>query len=170
MPSIKKLFACITTTLVCLASTLIYADADRDANRLIQLSNVRELFENTRDEQTRMVLRTYASILETKGGYSLPREIREEIAFCYEARYDWSRFEDGIVDILLTTFSDKELQLLLDFFRNRSVPPNEISAFRAIVAKAEKVQSLGAEHIYNTTEGCIELGTQRILKFLRARG
>lgn len=143
------------------------ADAYRDASRLIRLSNVRELFESTRQEQTRSVIRTYASIVSTESGRRLPERIKTEIARCYNQSYQWSNFEEGIVEILMENFSDKELKLLLGFYQNLSVSPTDIEAFRDIVAKGEIIQARSAELIFNTTEGCIEKGTDAVLSYLR---
>lgn len=145
------------------------ADATRDASRLIRLSNVRELFESTRQDQARSVIRTYASIVSTESGHRLPERIKKEIARCYDENYHWPNFEDGIVEILVENFTDKELKLLLGFYQNLSVSPTQIDAFRDIVAKGELIQSLSAEYIFNSTQGCIELGTEAVLAYLRAQ-
>lgn len=167
MFSLKPSLICRFAALYSLSlPAIVLADASRDASTLIRLSNVRELFESTRERQTRSVIRTYASIVRTESGQLLPHRIREQIALCYAERYHWPLFEDGIVNILLTNLSETEIKLLLDFYRNRSVPPTEITAFRGIVAKGELIQSLSAEHIFNTTEGCIEQGTEAVLNFL----
>ncbi|HAG72960.1 MAG TPA: hypothetical protein DCL66_12225 [Gammaproteobacteria bacterium] len=143
------------------------ADAGRDATKLIELTNISEQFELVRQQQTRTVIRTYASIVSTEHGLELPAAVKEAISLCYEQSYDWANFEDGIVDILLENFTEKEMQLLLDFYRNRGLPPSQIDAFRDIVAKGELIQRLGAEHIFTVTDGCVDLGTEAVLTYLR---
>lgn len=143
------------------------ANASRDAAKLIELTNIREQFELARQQQTRQIIRTYASIVNNESGHELPVAVKRQISLCYEQKYDWSNFEDGIIDILMGTFSEEELGMLLDFYRNRSVPPTEIDAFKNIVAKGELIQRLGAEHIFAMTNGCVEQGTEAVLKYLR---
>jgi hypothetical protein len=145
------------------------ADASRDAAKLIELANISEQFELIRQQQTRTIIRTYASIVSTEHDLELPAAVKEAISLCYEQSYDWANFEDGIVDILLENFTEKEMRLLLDFFRNRGLPPSQINAFRAIVAKGELIQRLGAEHIFTVTDGCVDLGTEAVLTYLREK-
>jgi|TARA_B110000879_G_scaffold31005_1_gene42351 hypothetical protein len=145
------------------------ADASRDATKLIELTNIGEQFELVRQQQTRTVIRTYASIVSTELGLELPAAVKEAISLCYEQNYDWANFEDGIVEILLENFTEKEMRLLLDFYRNKGLPPSKIDAFRDIVAKGELIQRLGAEHIFAVTVGCVDLGTEAVLTYLREK-
>jgi hypothetical protein len=147
----------------------VMADASRDATELIELANISEQFELVRQQQTRTVIRTYASIVSTELGLELPADVKEAISLCYQQSYDWTNFEDGIVDILLENFTEKEMRLLLDFYRNRGLPPSKIDAFRDIVAKGELIQRLGAEHIFTVTDGCVDLGTKAVLTYLREK-
>jgi hypothetical protein len=149
------------------APNRVLADANSDAAKLIELTNISEQFELARQQQTREVIRTYASIVSHESGRELPAAVKEEIALCYEQEYDWSNFEDGIINIVLENFSEKELGILLDFYRNRGLPPTEIDAFKNIVAKGELIQKLGAEYIFTTTRGCVTQGTEAVLKYLK---
>jgi hypothetical protein len=149
------------------APNRVLADASSDAAKLIELTNISEQFERARQKQTRKVIRTYASLVSHESGRELPAAIKKEIARCYEQQYDWSNFEDGIIEILLENFSEKELGILLDFYRNRGVPPTEIDAFKNIVTKGELIQKLGAEYIFTMTNGCVTQGTEAVLKYLR---
>lgn len=165
------LFKVATLSLALISASLApnqaVADASRDAAKLIKLTNISVQFELARQQQTRKIIRTYASIVSSESGYELPAAVKEAISLCYEQNYDWSNFEDGIVDILLENFSEKELGLLLDFYQNRGLPPTEIDAFRDIVAKGELIQTLGAQHIFAMTNGCVGQGTEAVLKYLR---
>lgn len=173
MPRLLNLLLVKITTLslvlisTSIAPNQVVADASRDAAKLIKLTNISAQFEMARQQQTRKIIRTYASIVSSESGHELPAAVKEAISLCYEQNYDWSNFEDGIVDILLANFSEKELGLLLDFYRNRGLPPTEIDAFQDIVAKGELIQTLGAEHIFAMTNGCVEQGTEAVLKYLR---
>jgi hypothetical protein len=149
------------------APNRVLADANSDAAKLIELTNISAQFELARQQQTRKVIRTYASIVRRESGHELPAAVKEKIALCYEQEYDWSNFEDGIIDILLGNFSEKELGILLDFYRDRGLAPTEIDAFKDIVAKGELIQKLGAEHIFTVTNGCVTQGTDAVLKYLR---
>jgi len=149
------------------APNRVLADASSDAAKLIELTNISEQFERARQQQTRKVIRTYASLVFRESGRELPAAVKQAIARCYEQQYDWSNFEDGIIEILLENFSEKELGILLDFFRNRGIPPTEIDAFKNIVAKGELIQKLGAEYIFTMTNGCVTQGSEAVLKYLR---
>ncbi|MFT4887157.1 MAG: hypothetical protein ACI8V0_001381 [Pseudohongiellaceae bacterium] len=173
MPRFLKLIlvkvATLSLVLISLgaAPNRVLADANADAAKLIELTNISEQFELARQQQTLKVIRTYASIVSHESGHELPVAVQEKIAQCYEQEYDWSNFEDGIIDILLGNFSEKELGILLDFYRNRGLAPTEIDAFKNIVAKGELIQKLGAEYIFTMTNGCVTQGTEAVLKYLR---
>jgi hypothetical protein len=164
----------VATVLLVLISTNIapnraVADAISDAARLIELTNIEEQFELARQQQTRQIIRTYTGIVARISEHELPAAVKQEISLCYEQKYDWSNFEDGIIEILLKVFSEKELAILIDFYSNRGITPTEIEVFKNIVAKGELIQTLGAEYIFSMTDGCVEQGTQAVLKYLRAQ-
>lgn len=148
------------------APTLVAADASRDANRIIRLTNISEQFESARRQQTRDIIRTYAIIVSTNSDHELPASVKREISSCYERVYHWANFEQGIVDILLDNFSEKELGLLVDFYKNRSLPPTEIGAFKDIVAKGALIQHLGADYIFSMSDGCVEEGKDAVMAYL----
>lgn len=142
------------------------ADARKEAEKLIRLTNISEQFELARQDQTRRVIRTYASIVSRRSDYELPASVKEEISACYQKNYRWSNFEEGIIAILLENFTEKELLLLLDFYQNKGLPPTEIETFRSIVAKGDLIRKLSAEYIFAVTDGCLEHGIEAVLNYL----
>lgn len=157
----------LVLTAISVAPNRASGDAVNDAARLIQLTNIEEQFELARQQQTRQIIRTYTGVVDEISGRELPASVKEDILQCYEHEYDWANFEKGIIEILLENFSVKELGILLNFYRNQGIAPTEIEAFKNIVAKGELIKTLGAEHIFATTNGCVELGTKAILRYLR---
>jgi hypothetical protein len=145
------------------------ADALDDAFTLLRLTHIDQQFAAARDLQVRGIIRTYSLILREQADIQLPRSIEGEIFDCYERSYNFANFRIGIAEILVDTFSDKELELLKDFHSDLGLPPSAISEFREIVAKAELVRTIGAEYIFNNTEGCVEQGTNLVMEFLKSQ-
>ncbi|MFT4862794.1 MAG: hypothetical protein ACI95C_002018 [Pseudohongiellaceae bacterium] len=148
------------------APALARADALDDAFKLLRLTNIDKQFNAASAEQTRDIIRTYSLIVSDAAEVQLPQAIKTAISKCYEESYDFTKFRRGIAEILVDTFSAKELELLVDFHSDLALPPSEISAFREIVAKAELVQRIGAEFILDNSEGCLQQGTNLVLDFL----
>ena len=158
----------ITLLIFALLSAPAHARADAldDALSLLRLTNIDRQFSATRLDQTRDIIRTYSLIVSDATDVPLPQSIKTAIAKCYEESYDFEKFRRGIAEILVDTFSEKELELLVDFHSDLALPPSEIKAFRDIVAKAQIVQRIGAEFILNNSEGCVEQGASLVLEFL----
>lgn len=150
------------------APVLASADAQRDANTLLRLTNINQQFERARIQQTRDIIRTYSLITNDNVNLNLPAHVKSTIIECYENNYDFEKFRQGIADILVDTYTEKELEILVDFYRDQGHPPSEIEAFKQIVAKAETIQTIAAEYILDNSEGCVEEGTQSVLDFIDA--
>lgn len=157
------LAACL---LVLVTASPVHADRQAAARRLLAITDVAREFELAADRQTEAILRTYADIVSTSANRTLPESIRQEIARCYQEAFAWERFEAGIAEIFADNFSEAELQLLLDFFSDRSVPPPMISQFRAIIARAEAIEQQTIDYLFSQTEGCDESNVRLILDFL----
>jgi hypothetical protein len=148
------------------APALVRADALGDAFALLRLTNIDQQFDAARTKQTQDIIRTYSFIVDELAGVNLPQSIKSAISRCYEESYQFAKFRRGIAEILVDTFSEKELELLVDFHSDLALPPSEISAFRDIVAKANLVQTIGAEFILNNSEGCVQIGANLMMGFL----
>ena len=151
---------------LCFVSTITHADTIRDANRLLRVTNLGNQFDLMALDQTRKIIRTYSSIVNMSVALDLPQTIKTLIAACYEEVYAWDQFEPGIVQILAQNLSQKELRLLIDFYSNRGLPPMEIDTFKNTVSKANKIERISLEYIFENSDSCVERDAQLIEEFL----
>jgi len=165
----KKQWNAFLIVILLSAPALARADALADAFTLLRITNIAQQFDAKRAQQTRDIIRTYTLIVTELSATQLPQSIKAAITQCYEESYDFGQFERGIADILVKTFSAKELELLVDFHSDLALPPSQIKAFRDIVAKAKIVQTTGAEFIYNNSEGCVQKGANLVIDYLNSQ-
>ena len=158
---VSLFFACL-----CFISTITHADAVRDANRLLRVTNLGNRFDLMALDQTRKIIRTYSSIVNMSVALDLPQTIKNLIAACYEEVYAWDQFEPGIVQILAENLSQKELRLLLDFYSNRGLSPMEINTFKNTVSKANEIERISLEYIFEHSDSCVERDAELIGEFL----
>ena len=92
------------------ASSTASADAIRDANRLLRVTDLGSRFESMALDQTRMIIRTYASIVNMNVSITLPQSVKNSIAECYAEAYAWKQFEPGIAKI----FAEKGIHIICD--------------------------------------------------------
>ena len=156
---------CLIASLL-LVSSYANADAIRDANRLLQVTNMGKHFESLALRQTRDILRTYASIVSMSAEITLPEQIKNSIAACYVDVYAWEKFQPGIARILADNLSQKQLHLLTDFYLDRGLPPREIQTFKDTIAMAGHIQHLAAEYMYHNSASCVEHDAALILDYL----
>ena len=147
-------------------SSYVHADAVRDANRLLRVTNMGSRFESTALQQTREIIRTYASIVNMSVDITLPQQIKNSIADCYAEVYAWEHFQAGIARILADNLSQKELRLLTDFYSDRGLPPMEIDTFKRIVAKADHIQRISADYIFANSDSCVQRDAELIQDYL----
>ncbi|MDP6413828.1 MAG: hypothetical protein QGG54_02120 [Gammaproteobacteria bacterium] len=159
---------CLIASLL-LVSGYANADAIRDANRLLRVTNMGKHFDSLALRQTRGILRTYASIVSMSAEITLPEQIKNSIAACYVDVYAWEKFQPGIARILADNLSQKQLRLLTDFYLNRGLPPMEIQTFKDTIAMAEHIQYLAAEYMYRNSASCVEHDAALILGYLADR-
>ena len=133
-----------------------YSDAIRDANRLLQVTDIGKHFEVTAQLQTRDIIRTYVSIVSMSLEVTLPEQIKNKIASCYAKVYAWENFQPGIAQIFAQNLSRKELRLLIDFYRNLGRPPMEIKAFKELISKSEQIRRMSAEYIFLNSGSCVD--------------
>lgn len=145
------------------------ADAIRDAKRLLQVTDTAGRFESMALQQTRDIIRTYASIVSMSVEVALPQQIKNHIAACYAEVYAWEQFQPGIAQILADNFSQKELRLLTDFYSNRGLPPMEIDTFKDIIARAEQIQRASADYIFANSASCVDRDARLIHDYLATR-
>lgn len=144
----------------------LVADELRDASRLLVVTNMESQFEAMTLRQTRNIIRTYESIVASSTDATLPQSIKNTIAACYADVYAWEKFEPGIARIFADNLTEKELRLLINFYRSLGLPPNEIATFKNTIAKAEHIKQLSAEYIFSRSEGCVEQDARLILGYL----
>ena len=160
---IKALFFFVC---LCFVSTIAQADAVRDANRLLRVTNLGNRFDSMALDQTRKIIRTYSSIVNMSVALNLPQTIKNSIAACYKEVYSWDKFEPGIVQILAENLSQKELRLLIDFYSSRSLPPMEIDTFKSTVSKATKIERISIDYIFKHSDSCVVKDAALINEFL----
>ena len=143
-----------------------YSDPIRDANRLLQVTGIGKHFEVTAQLQTRDIIRTYVSIVSMSLEVTLPEQIKNKIASCYAKVYAWENFQPGIAQIFAENLSQKELRLLIDFYRNLGLPPMEIKAFKELISKSEQIRRMSAEYIFLNSGSCVDQDAGVINEYL----
>jgi hypothetical protein len=68
--------------------------------------------------------------------------------------------------IIAEHLSPQQIQLLIDFYRNRGLPPSQIDTFKATIAKAELIEAISADYIFSNSPGCVQRDAQLINSFL----
>ena len=105
-----------------------------------------------------------------EAGVELPNLIRNAIANCYVREYAWHKFERGFTVILSQHLSAVQIGLLIGFYRNQGIPPNQIQQFKDAVASAAAITANSAELIYTTSPGCVRQDAQLISRYLSQAG
>ena len=164
---VKSRFAhiCLIVCLLLIASAS-HADGIRDANRLIQVTEVGKHFESLAEQQTRAIIRTYSSIVSTSVEVALPAQLKNRIAACYAEVYAWNNFKAGIAQILADNLSEREMRILIDFYLDRGLAPREIQTFKDTIAKAEQIRRVSAEYMLLNSKGCVVRDAELILGYL----
>ena len=127
-----------------------------DAQRLLRVSNTEQHFLSMTSRQVRDIIRTYSSIVAMEVDVNLPRRLTNSIANCYIEMYAWENFELGIARILEQQLTQKEILLLIDFYRDLGHPPSEIEFFKATIAKAPLIEQISADYIFTHSDGCVD--------------
>ena len=142
------------------------ADILKDANRLLKMTGTDSRFELVSTDQTKKIIRTYSSIVNMSEAVALPKNIKDSIANCYAEIYSWENFSDGIAKILVENLSPKEMNLLIDFYSNLGLPPREIDTFKSIIKKAERIEQISFEYIYENSGSCVRHDARLINNFV----
>ena len=158
---------CLAAVL-CSGITAAYADSISDANRLLRVTDTGDRFESMALQQTRDIIRTYSSIVSMSAEVALPLNLKRSIAACYAEAYAWHKFRPGIAQILVQVLNQKELLLLIDFYSIRSLSPREIPAFKSVIRKADQLQRLSADYIYDHADSCVDRDAELIFSYLRS--
>jgi len=158
--------------LICFVLTVQKANADslhRDVNHLLELTNLGAQFEHIATEQSKKIIRTYSSILNMSKSLTLPQEIKQRIQKCYTEVYSWEKFSKGITKILAESFTEKEINILIDFYSSLGLPPKDITNFKALIEKAEKIEEVSIQYIYENSGSCVREDSRLINTFLNSR-
>ena len=158
--------AAITLCLSCAAK----ADSLQSARVLLRVSNTAQHFDRQTQKHVTQVLRTYSSIVAMEAGVELPNPIRAAIADCYAREYAWHKFERGFAVILSQHLSAVQINLLIGFYRNQSIPPNQIQRFKNAIESAGAIAVNSADLIYTTSPGCVQQDSQLIKRYLSEAG
>ena len=134
------------------------------------MSNSAQQFNKQTQNHVTKVLRTYSSIVAMETGIELPNPIRSAIANCYAREYAWSKFESGFATILSQHLSPAQIELLIGFYRNKSIPPNQIENFKKAIASGDAIAANSADLIYTTSLGCVQQDVQLITRYLSDAG
>ena len=141
----------------------------RDVNHLLELTNLGAQFEYIANEQSQKIIRTYSSIVNMSKSLTLPREIKRRIHKCYTKVYSWEKFSKGITEILAESFTQKEINILIDFHSNLGLPPKDIPNFKALLRKAERIEEVSIQYIYKNSESCVKKDSRLINNFVNSR-
>ena len=166
---VVKTKAIILIASFCFASSSASADAIRDANRLLRVTDLGSRFESMALNQSRMIIRTYASIVNMNASVSLPQSVKKSIAECYAEAYAWEQFEPGIAKIFADNLTRNEIALLIDFYNDLGHPPSEIVNFKNTLTKAEQIEFNSIEYIFNNSKGCLERDAEIINNYLASQ-
>ncbi len=142
------------------------ADSLTAAHRLLRVADVKHHFETRTAEQTRAIIRTYASIVSMSVSVDLPDALLQKIRNCYAQVYAWENFEEGLAQILAENLSEKELQLLTDFYNNLGLPPFDIQNFKQTIAKAGHIQEVSLDYMWANSASCVEQDAELILDYV----
>ncbi len=165
----NKLTKLVFTICLLLVFQTAQADAVGDANRLLRVTELGRLFETIAQRQTRDIIRTYSSIVATSVELTLPLQVKQNIAACYDEVYAWENFEPGIAQILADNLSQKELRLLIDFYRSLGLPPMEIQTFKDTIAKADRIRQISAQYILDNSGSCVDRDADLILGYIASQ-
>lgn len=163
----RKRVATVLLSFAIVISNQSFADKERDITRLLRVSRTQQQFEAAALAQTREILRTYQSIVYHQIRLNLPETLRREIINCYNAAYSWDQFEPGIVDIMVAAYEEEEIELLTNYYSNRSVAPMKIDALRKAMTKTGEIQHQSAEFIYSKSESCLDRDVELIVGFVK---
>ena len=105
-----------------------------------------------------------------EAGVELPNPIRAAIADCYAREYAWHKFERGFAVILSQHLTAVQIDLLIGFYRNQGIPPNQIQRFKKAIASAGAIAVNSADLIYTTRPGCVQQDSQLIRRDLFEAG
>ena len=141
----------------------------RDVNHLLELTNLGAHFEYIANEQSQKIIRTYSSIVNMSESLTLPREIKQQIHKCYTKVYSWEKFSKGITEILAESFTQKEINILIDIHSNLGLPPKDITNFKELIKKAERIEEVSIQYIYKNSESCVKKDSRLINNFVNSR-
>ena len=163
----------LTSAIIVAALCVFYgagADSLQSARTLLKVSNSENQFNKQIKDHVTNVLRTYSSIVAMETGIELPNPIRSAIADCYAREYDWNKFERGFATILSQHMSAVQIELLIGFYRNESIPPSQIENFKNAISTAGAIASTSADLIYTTSLGCVYQDAEIIARYLSDAG
>ncbi|MGB1639945.1 MAG: hypothetical protein ACPHCV_03210, partial [Pseudohongiellaceae bacterium] len=132
------------------------------------MSNTSKHFNDRTEAHTRDVLRTYSSIIAMNTGLEIPSHITSAIADCYARTYSWGKFEEAFAEILTEHLDSEQIDLLIDLYRNRGLPPTRIKTFKDTIARVDAITSSVAIHIFANSHGCVQQDAQLITDWLRS--
>ena len=138
----------------------------RDANRLLELTNIGAQFETVVVNQTQKIIRTYSSIVNMSESVVLPTDIKKQIEGCYATVYAWDQFSQGIAEILTEKLTLSEIKLLIAFYSDLGLAPREIETFKSLLKKSEAVEKTSLQYIYENSASCVVKDTLLINQFI----
>jgi len=163
-----KIYSCFFSVCLLLAASSANSDTIlRDANRLLELTDLGSQFDYITKVQTQKIIRTYSSIVKMSNSVILPEEIKKQIRSCYANTYAWNRFSHGIAEILAKSFTHREITLLIEFYSNLGLSPKEISTFKSLIKKAEIIEEVSIQYIHENSESCVAWDSKLINHFLK---
>ena len=162
-----KIHPCLFFVYFLLVASTAKPDANlRDANRLLELTDLGSQFDRITDVQTQKIIRTYASIVQVSKSVVLPEDIKKQIRSCYANAYSWEKFSHGIAEILAKSFTHKEITLLIEFYSDLGLSPTEIGAFKSLIKKAQLIEEVSFQYIHENSESCVVEDSKLINHFL----
>ena len=83
--------------------------------------------------------------------------------------YSWEKFSEGITEIFAKSFTHKEISILIDFYSNLGLRPRDISNFKALIKKAERIEEASIQYIYENSQSCVREDSKLINNFLNRK-
>ena len=132
----------------------------------MKITSAGKNFEAVAERQSRDIVRTFDSIVYQSAATGLPENIRTAITDCYVQEFSWEKFASGVAAILADNLNEQELSLLLDFYQDRSVPPDQIDAFKDTLSKATAIQQQAIDYIFANSNDCLDYSSRLIRDYL----
>ena len=92
----------------------------------------------------------------------LPESIKSEIFKCYKKSTSWSSAKKPAVDWYKKTFSDKEIQILINYHNRKILPPEDVAIMANYTDKIVHIQTYLADALNEDLMECANFSNKII--------